>query len=80
MVSGFLHCKKMLGIFPSSAVMAHTKHSLAGIIKLFPARERLVGDIPAGDGKLSTARECLVCAIPAGDGKLANLFYSVTWI
>ncbi len=30
---------------------AQTKLSLAGIIKLFPARDSLVSDIPAGDGK-----------------------------
>ncbi len=35
--------------------MSLTKLSLAGntVIKLFPARESLVSDIPAGDGKLA---------------------------
>jgi hypothetical protein len=32
--------------------MVHCKKRLA-IIKLFPARESLVGDIPAGDGKFT---------------------------
>ncbi len=35
----YLHCKKRFAIFP-------------GIIKLFPTRESLVSDIPAGDGKI----------------------------
>jgi hypothetical protein len=34
--------------------MSRTKFSLAGIIKLFPAWERLVSDIPAGEGKTIT--------------------------
>jgi hypothetical protein len=45
------HCKKRLAVFPSPAGMSLTKLSLAGIIELFPARERLVSDIPAGDWK-----------------------------
>ncbi len=40
--------KKRLAIFPSPAGMSLTKLSLAGNIKLFPARESLVSDIPAG--------------------------------
>ncbi len=38
----------------SLAGMSPTKLSLRGIIKLFPARESLVGDIPAEDGKSLT--------------------------
>ncbi len=48
-----LHCKKRLTICPSPAGISLTKLSL-GIVKLFLARERLVSDIPAGDGKLIT--------------------------
>ncbi len=33
--------------------MSPTKLSLAGIIKLFPVRESLVGDIPAGDREIA---------------------------
>jgi hypothetical protein len=43
-----IHYKKRLAIFPFPAGMSLTKLSLAGIIKLFPARESLVRDIPAG--------------------------------
>jgi hypothetical protein len=39
--------------------MSLTKLSLAGKIKLFPARESLVNDIPAGDRK--TANIFLQC-------------------
>ncbi len=49
----YLHCKKRFSFFPSPAGMSRTElsQSRAGIIKLFPARENLVSDIPAGDGK-----------------------------
>jgi hypothetical protein len=44
-------------IFPSPAGMSLTKLSLGGnydvIYKLFPSRESLVSDIPAGDGKMA---------------------------
>ncbi len=43
--------KKRLSYFPSPAGMPLTKLTWPGIIKLFPARENLVSDIPAGDGK-----------------------------
>ncbi len=46
--------------------MSLTKLSLAGKIKLFPARESLVSDILAGDGKLVhhflQCRECAALA------------------
>jgi hypothetical protein len=53
-----VHCKKGLAISPSSpAGMSLTKLFLGGnndvIYKLFPARESLVSDIPAGDGKIA---------------------------
>ncbi len=38
-------------IFPSPAGMSLSKLSLAGIIKVFPARESLVSRNPDGDGK-----------------------------
>ncbi len=51
-----LHCKKSFSIFPSLAGMSLTKLSLGGnndvIYKLFPPRESLVSDIPAGDGNI----------------------------
>ncbi len=40
--------KKRLAVFPSPAGKSQSKFSMAGKIKLFPARESLVGDIPAG--------------------------------
>ncbi len=48
---------KKLAIFPSPAGMSLTKLSLGGnnddvIYKLFPPRESLVSDIPAGDGNI----------------------------
>jgi hypothetical protein len=47
-----LHCKNRLEVFLLPAGMSLTKLSLAlGIIKLFPARESLFSDIPAGSGK-----------------------------
>ncbi len=43
-----------------------TNQTLPGqqIIKLFPAMESLVSDIPAGDGK--TANLCLQCIVDRG--------------
>ncbi len=41
--------KKRLSIFPSPAGMSLPNSPWPGIIKLFPAREGLVSDIPAGD-------------------------------
>ncbi len=45
--------KKRLAIFPSLAGMSLTKLSQAGknLSTVFPSRESLVSDIPAGDGK-----------------------------
>ncbi len=45
-----LHCKKTLLIFPSPAGKPNSLWP--GIIKLFPARESLDSDIPAGDRKI----------------------------
>jgi hypothetical protein len=51
-----IHCKKRISIFLSPAGMSLTKLSLVGnndvINKLFPPRESLVSDIPAGDGNI----------------------------
>jgi hypothetical protein len=38
---------------PSRDVTYQTLPAWLGIIKLFPARESLVSDIPAGDGKIA---------------------------
>ncbi len=66
-----IHCKKRLAVFPSPAGGCHFPNSpWPAIIKLFPARESLVSDIP----ELFPARESLVRDIPVGDGKTANLF------
>jgi hypothetical protein len=51
-----IHCKKSLPIFPSPARMSLIKLSLGWnndvTYKLFPPRESLVSDIPAGDGNI----------------------------
>jgi hypothetical protein len=51
-----LHRKKSFSIFPPPAGMSLTKLSQGGnndvINKLFPPRESLVSDIPAGDGNI----------------------------
>jgi hypothetical protein len=51
-----VHCKKSFSIFLSPAGMSLTNLSLAGnndvIYKLFPPRESLVSDIPAGNGNI----------------------------
>jgi hypothetical protein len=58
-----LHCKKRLAVFPIPLGMSLTSNqTLPGreyVIKLFPARESLVSDIPAGDRK--TANLFLQC-------------------
>ncbi len=50
------HRKKSFSIFPSPAWMSFNKLSIGGnndvIYKLFPPRESLVSDIPAGDGNI----------------------------
>jgi hypothetical protein len=47
-----IHCKKKVSEFSVPSRLSLIKHSLAGIIKLFPSRESLVSDIPAaGDSK-----------------------------
>jgi hypothetical protein len=51
-----MHSKKSFSIFPSPAGMSLTKLSLGGnnlyMTSLFPLREILVSDIPAGDGNI----------------------------
>ncbi len=49
-----LHCKKKVSdIHIPPDGMSLTKHSLGGKIKLFPPRESLVRDIPAGVGNVA---------------------------
>jgi hypothetical protein len=50
----YIQRKKSFSIFPSPAGMSLTKLSLGGnvIYKLFPPRENLLSDIPAGDGNI----------------------------
>jgi hypothetical protein len=47
-----VHCNKRLAIFPSPAWWSLTNSPWPRIIKLFPAMDSLVSDIPAGDGKI----------------------------
>jgi hypothetical protein len=51
-----VHRKKRFSIFPSPAGMSLTKLSLGGnnlyMTSLFPPRDSLVSDIPAGDGNI----------------------------
>ncbi len=56
-----IHCIKGLAVFPSPAGMSLTKLSLMGNNLLFPAKESLISDIPAGDGK--TANLFLQCTL-----------------
>jgi hypothetical protein len=49
--SNTAHCKKWFPIFLSPAGMSPNSLWL-GIIKLFPARESLISDIPTGDRKI----------------------------
>jgi len=61
----FLHCEKRLASFPSPAGMSLTTLSLGRnidvIYKLFPARESVVSDIPAGDGNIANLfLQCLI--------------------
>jgi len=57
-LSWVVHCKKNLR--HSLICSDHTFLEL-GLGKLFPARERLVSDNPAGDG--NTAKPCLQCTL-----------------
>ncbi len=51
-----IDCKKSFAIFPSPSGMSLTRLSLGGnnlyMTSLFPPRESLVSDIPAGDGNI----------------------------
>ncbi len=59
--------KKNFSIFPSSAGMSLTKLSMGGnnnvIKKLFPPRESLVSDIPAGDRNIESFFTLSPCTI-----------------
>jgi hypothetical protein len=52
----WVHRKKSFSIFPSPAGMSITKLSLGGnndvMYEIFPPRESLVSDIPAGGGNI----------------------------
>ncbi len=50
-LTGEMHCKKRLMIFPFQPGCHLPNSPWPGKIKLFPARESLVNDIPARDGK-----------------------------
>ncbi len=61
-----LHCKKNFSIFPSPAGVSLTKLSLGGnnlyMTSLFPPRESLVSDIPAGNGNIEKLfLQCVYC-------------------
>jgi hypothetical protein len=75
--TGAYTLKKNFSIFPSPAGISLTKLSLGGnndvIFKLFPPRESLVSDIPAGDGNIEKLfLQCMLhlsmcfCADPGG--------------
>ncbi len=58
-----VHRNESFSIFPSPSGMSLTKLSLDGnndvIYKLFPPRESLVSDIPAGDGNIEQFFSCV---------------------
>jgi hypothetical protein len=62
--------KKGFSIFPFPAGMSFTKLSLGGnndvIYKLFPPRESLVSDIPAGDGNIEKHFYSVGCMVNYG--------------
>jgi hypothetical protein len=70
-------------IFPSPAGMSLTKLSLGGnydvIYKLFPSRESLVSDIPAGDGKMANLfLQCMVAPSSSMTPPLLHTVYVYT--
>jgi hypothetical protein len=58
-----MHCKKRLALFSRPRLGCHLPNSpWPGIIKLFPARESSVSDIPAGYGEIGNLfLPCEVC-------------------
>jgi hypothetical protein len=67
----------LLGRLPTAQIWSHfdilhCKNKLAGIIKLFPARECLVSGIPAGDRKITNL--FLQCAAIVVDASQEHLF------
>ncbi len=71
------HYKKRLAVFPAPAGtgMSLTKLSLAGN-KLFPARESLVSDVPAGDGKTAnsySSNSFMAGVVDTGDKCIAGV-------
>jgi hypothetical protein len=73
-----IHCKKRFLIFLSQTGMSN--FLWPGIIKLFPARESLVGDIPAGDGKIDYLFNSVLVQILQGhDSSRAGSINRFTW-
>jgi hypothetical protein len=67
----------LLGRLPTAQIWSHFdilhwKNKLAGIIELFPARERLVSGIPAGDRKIGNL--FLQCAASVVDASQEHFF------
>ncbi len=56
-----VHCEKKVIVYPIPSWEALTKLPWPGIINLFPARESLVIDIPAGDRQIADLfLQCIV--------------------
>jgi hypothetical protein len=74
----YLHHKKSFSIFPSPAGMSLTKLSLGGnndvIYKVFPPRESLASDIPAGEGNIEQL------FFRCGHQKIIKLYMEITRI
>ncbi len=51
----------------------HTAHIRSKETHLFPARENLVGDIPAGDGKTANFLQCSVYWPPILEGRVGGI-------
>ncbi len=78
-----IHCKHKVSLFPVPSPDVtdsdQTLPALSGITKLFPARESLVSDIPAGDGKMANLFYSVV-GIPLGKVfKETELSFKLKW-
>jgi hypothetical protein len=80
-----MRCKKKVSHFPvhSRDVTYQTlpgNSPWPGIIKLFPARESLVSDIPAGDGKMANLfLQCMVATRLQSKKYLCQEFENTVW-
>ncbi len=76
-VNGNIHRKKSFSIFQSPAGMSLSKLSLGGntlyMTSLFPPRESLVSDIPAGDGNIE--KIFLRCTL---DKRQNTIYYTIS--